>query len=631
MGIRERVSQVLIKAAQSLAPNDVRSAGGNATTLGGTQIPPDVEQAMRQQGMDTGGAFAPGRPLNQLFPWGEEPRQWDYTTGYNIATRPRSVETKMSFETMRDIIETYDVARLCIERREDEIRGLDWSIVPDDSVGGDEDVSDQIREVRKFFSKPDGVTPFDSWQQMFLDDVLSFDAGAIYIRKTRAGKLGALEIVDGTTIAPLIDYHGRIPAPPAPAYVQFVQGVPAVWLSRDELIYHPFRARSHTPYGFPPIEWLMLTINTDIRWQWHFLMYFTEGTVPDTFMKAPPDLSSPEQLKKWQELWDNFMTGDQAWKHKVKWIPAGADPVPAKTANFDATFPEFLLRKTCAAFKVTPDEIGFTGDSNRSVGETQEDIMYRASLEPLVKYLEGIYTRIIQEHFGYPLKFQFNLAEKEDKLLEAQAHKIFVEMGAESVDEVRKNVLGLEPDPDNPIPRMVVTNWGPVPLDQIGKYIPQAWIPAEYAGMYQMRGTVLVPNANVSIQEPGQQGGDLPPFAQAAVDQARQALDQANQQVQSHDAPTQTAETPIGNDANEPESAAGENVQKFAVPDDAAILAELKRWKQNSRRRVKQGKAPRQFESDILPDELHDEIWERLKDAKTVGAVDQAFAGPFFW
>lgn len=135
----------------------------------------------------------------------------------------------------------------------------------------------------------------------------------------------------------------------------------------------------------------------------------------------------------------------------------------------------------------------------------------------------------------------------------------------------------------------------------------------------------------MSIQEPGQQGGDLPPFAQAAVDQARQALDQANQQVQSHDAPTQTAETPIGNDANEPESAAGENVQKFAVPDDAAILAELKRWKQNSRRRVKQGKAPRQFESDILPDELHDEIWERLKDAKTVGAVDQAFAGPFFW
>lgn len=634
MGIRERVSKALIKTAQRIAPYGLGSVGdiGPAdTTIGATQIPQEVEQSMREQGMETGGAFAPGRPLNQFFPWGEEPRQWDYTTGYNIATRPRAVETKMSFEAMREIIEIYDVARLCIERREDEIRGLDWSIIPDDTVEEGEDLTDQIREVKAFFLKPDGVTPFDSWQQMFLDDVLSFDAGAIFIRKTRNGKLGALEIVDGTTIAPLIDFWGRVPEPPAPAFAQFIQGIPAVWLTRDELIYHPFRARANSPYGFPPIEWLMLTINTDIRWQWHFLMYFTEGNIPEMFMQAPPDLSQPEQLKKWQELWDNFMTGDQAWKHKIKWIPNGANPVPAKTTNFDPTFPEFLLRKTCAAFKVTPDEIGFTGDSNRSVGQTQEDVMYRASLEPLAKYLEGIYTRIIQEQFGYPLRFKFNLGEKEDKLIEAQAHQIFVNMGAESVDEVRKNVLGLEVDGENPIPRFIQTNYGPIPLGQIGKYVPQVWIPQEYAGMYQMRGTVLVPNATVSIQEPQDQSGGLPPFAQAAVDQAQQAIDEANQQAQSHDTPTQTADTPIGNEGEEQEPDDGEGVEKSAEPDDKAVLTELKRWKQNAKRRVKQGKAPRQFESDILPDELHDQVWERLKDARTPEDVDKAFAGPFFW
>ncbi|GEO26679.1 hypothetical protein AAC03nite_24640 [Alicyclobacillus acidoterrestris] len=631
MGARDWVSKALRKAADRVAPSDI--APGNlapsSMTVGSNEPPPQTEQAMQQQGMVTGGPFAPGRPLDQFFPQGQPPRQWDYETGYNVATRPRAVESKMSFETMRALLDNYDVARLCIERREDEIRGLDWSIVPDVTVDEDEDLSAEIDQVTTFFAKPDGVTPFDSWQQSFLDDVLSFDAGTIFVRKTRAGKIGALEIVDGTTVAPLIDFWGRVPDPPAPAFVQFVQGIPAVWLRRDELIYHPFRTTPRSPYGMPPIEWLVLTVNTDIRWQWHFLMYFTEGNVPDTFMKAPPDLSSPEQLKQWQELWDSFMTGDQAWKHKVKWIPNGADPIPAKSVNFDPTFPEFLLKKTCAAFKVTPDEIGFTGDSNRSVGQTQENIMYRASLEPLVKYLEGIYTRIIREYFGYPLKFRFDLGEKEDKLLEAQASQILVQIGALSPDEVRKNVAGLDPDPEHPVGRFIQTNMGPLPIEQIGKFVPYTWVPQEYSGYYQLRGTPLVPNTTVSVQpQPGPDGGP-PPFAQAAMDQAQQAVDQANQYAESNQSPDETTDTPL--DGPSDDSDDGEAVEKMATPDDKDVFVELRRWKQNSKRRVKQGKPPRQFDSDILPDELHDQVWGRLQQAKTPEEVDAAFAGPFFW
>lgn len=560
MGFRDWLRGLVSRVRKAGAPDQPETPrmAPDTMTVGATQVPENVEQKMREEGMVTGGPFAPGRPLSPFFGYPAEPRQWDYPVGYNIVTRPRASAAKVSFDTLRAIVENYDVARLCIERREDEIRGLDWSIVPDDDAP-DQDWSAEIKRVTQFFDKPDGFTPFDSWQQMFLEDVLAFDAGAIYKHRTRGGKLGALEVVDGTTLAPLIDYWGRMPDPPAPAFVQFVQGVPAVWLRKDELIYQPFRATARSPYGLPPIEWLLLTINTDIRWQWHFLMYFTEGTVPDTWMQAPPDMTSPKQIQEFQELYDRVMAGEQGWKHRVKWIPAGAKPIPAKNTQFNPEFPVFLLKKCCAAFKVTPAEIGYTDDVNRATSEMQENIQYRSSIIPLARYLEGIYTRIIREEFGLPLRFQFDLGgEKEDRLKDAQAHEIYVKMGVESIDEVRENVLGLPVDKDRLTPRFIMTSQGPIPVDMIGP---------------------------------------------AAAHNTGQPLGPAEKSVTAH----------------------------TAAVDDAGVMAELKRWRENARKRVKAGKPPRWFESDILPQEVAEAVWDKLASARTVEEVDRAFEGPFFW
>lgn len=607
MGFRESMRIALMKAANrigGLGPNDQQDP--SAMTIGSRQPPAGTEDAMNKQGMETGGPFAPGRPLDQFFPQGQTPRQWDYTTGFNIAERPRAVESNMSFDTMKNILNSYDVARLCIERREDEIRGLEWSIVPDETVDEKEDMASQIKAVTDFFNSPDGQMPFDQWQNAFLDDVLSFDAGTIYKHRTRGGKLGALEVVDGTTIAPMIDFWGHAPDPPAPAFSQFIQGIPSVWLKRDELIYNPFRSNARSPYGTPPVEWLMLTINTDLRWQMSFLQYFTEGSVPDTFMQAPEEFKDAKQIQEFQEMWDALMSGDQSMKHKVKWIPAGAKPIPAKDTTFDTKFPEFLLKKTCAAFKVTPEEIGFTEDSNRSNSQSQEAIMYRASLVPLCKYLSGIYSRIIRDEFGLPLKFHFNVGEKSDKLVEAQTHQIYAQIGAEAPDEIRKNILGLDPDPDVPVGRAIMTNYGPLPVDQIGKMIPYMWIPSQDAGIYQKRGTPFAPTTSVTMQ-----GDPNSPLAQRAQQQAQNTIDEANR---------------INDQQFE-----DDGVEKSTGPSDGDILDELKKWKQNSKKRVKKGRPPRQFESDILPDSIHDKVWKGLQNAADTEEVDRAFLGPFFW
>src|SRR5208282_4215800 len=102
-------------------------------------------------------------------------------------------------------------------------------------------VSNDIEAAEAFFASPDKRQPFRNWLAEWLQDVLRYDAGALYVRRNEAGEPIALEVVDGTTIIPLVDFYGRRPedendqhAEPeglfggeiVPAYLQIVEGLP---------------------------------------------------------------------------------------------------------------------------------------------------------------------------------------------------------------------------------------------------------------------------------------------------------------------------------------------------------------------------------------------------------------------
>jgi broad specificity phosphatase PhoE/8-oxo-dGTP pyrophosphatase MutT (NUDIX family) len=446
--VRKAVDQDGTVERADLAPQDgtrgLNRAQGPYANFGAGSAPGDIEGAMADQGMGFAGAFAPGRPLAPYFPDGTPARQYDFPAGVNIASRPRSTQGKISFATLQNILGVWDTARICIEHIEDDIRSLGplrFKAKP----GYYDDVTDEITRAETYWRKPDGFTRFDGWQQMFLEDLLRFDAPALSKRRTRNGRFGALEVTSGVTIAPLIDFWGHPPEPPAPNYVQYIQGVPLVWLDRDDFIYSPFRMQPESPYGYPPIEWLLLTGNTDIRWMWHFLTYFTEGTMPEAFMEAPPDMSDPEQIVKFQAAYDAVMEGDAAQKHRIKWVPAGSKPSLMNNKNFDAAFPLHLIRKTAAAYKVTPNDLGFTDMVNKASSDTQTDVQFRIGTLPRLTYLEGIYTEVTQQDLGLPLVAYFDTGrEQEDRKMEAEVNDLYVKMGAKSPEEVRDEVLGLK-------------------------------------------------------------------------------------------------------------------------------------------------------------------------------------------
>jgi 8-oxo-dGTP pyrophosphatase MutT (NUDIX family) len=437
----------------------------------GVSAPPSLEAAQAASGMDITRTFSPGQPLNPFEGYSRTPRAQDYQTGYNIAARPRRNE-RVSFDTLRGLVDAYDVAQMCIWHRIDSVRSLDWTLVAADGVEGD--VGKWVEIGKSCLERPDRVLPFHSWIAKYAYDILAFDAGALYRIRNNAGQVIGLEVVDGTTIAPLLDFWGRTPRADRagdeqpPAYVQFANGLPFNWLTLDDLIYVPFRPVSNSPYGRSPLETVMLNANTDLRFQMYFLQRFTDGNIPAAFASAP-ETWNPTQIEEFQQYWDAFMMGDQSSKSQVKWMPGGGKIEWSNEKEFSDVFSLFLMRKTAAAYHVTPADLGFTEDVNKSSGETQVDVQFRVGDLPLIQHIQGLLTSFLQDDLHLPLEFSFDTGqEKEDRLATAQADAIYIQNAVISSSEVRQRVYGLEEPNGVPVPRYVFsTRAGPIPLSAL--------------------------------------------------------------------------------------------------------------------------------------------------------------------
>jgi 8-oxo-dGTP pyrophosphatase MutT (NUDIX family) len=458
-----------------------KDAPGTTTPSSGANPPPDIEQSITQQGMGGGRPFSPGRPLNPWFGYSAEPRAFDFRPGTNVTGRPRT--NRVSFDTLRQITAMYDVARMCIAHRIDSFRSFDHAIVPADGESGDLTLA--LDAAVKAMAKPDGRRPYHSWIAMYLEDLFRYDAATLFRRRDRAGRVIGMEVVDGSSIAPLLDEYGRLPEVPAPAYVQYANGMPWDWLTDNDLVYLPFRPQPDSPYGLAPMETILLNANTDLRMAQHLLEEYTEGSIPGAVAEAPEDQSQPAQLQELQDAWDAKVEADQAQKVKVRWIPFGSNFHELRDGKYDNELGLALMRKTCAAYSVVPQDLGLTLDVNRANGETQMDIQERIADRPLAQHIDGILTAYLQDDLGLPVKFVTSLgAEKEDRETEAKAWKIYIESGMASPDEGRAEILGLPIDNERPVPRFILDpRTGPIPLSSLfaisGPIDPETAAPSE--------------------------------------------------------------------------------------------------------------------------------------------------------
>jgi SPP1 gp7 family putative phage head morphogenesis protein len=382
--------------------------------------------------------FGPSQPMEPAAQEAAVGRQFDYPVGFNLRQTPRESELN-SFQQLRGLADSYDLLRIIIETRKDQVSSLSWTVKPRDKKSK---ADKRCEELNAFFLFPDREHTWDEWLRALLEDLFVIDAPTIYPRMNRGGGLYSLELMDGATIKRVIDDTGRTPIAPDPAYQQILKGLPAVNYSVDELVYAPRNIRTNKIYGYSPVEQIVMTVNIALRRQLHQLQYYTEGNVPEALVGVPMEWS-PDQVAQFQMYWDNLMEGDTAARRHMRFVPGGLSIMNTKEAVLKDMYDEWLARVCCYAFSVDPNQL--VSQVNRATAESVRSAALSEGLLPIMQWTRNMINKIIWKYFGYTdLEFCWEETETLDPSVEAKINQIYVSAGIKTVNEVRGD-LGLDP------------------------------------------------------------------------------------------------------------------------------------------------------------------------------------------
>lgn len=418
------------------SPTDLEKAGTPGREQAGQAVPGGIIANISGIGNGPGqeGAwFGPGRTLNPVAPEETAGRAFDYPTAYNLSIRPRAYEG-VTFEQLRSFADSYDLLRLVIETRKDQIESYNWDIVGKDGKEGNES---EIKAAKDFFRYPDKEHPWRTWLRMMMEEVFVIDTVAIYPRATRGGQLYNLEFIDGATIKRVLDGTGRTPLPPDPAYQQILKGLPAVDYTREELIYRMRNPRASRVYGYSPVEQIIMTVNIAMRRQLHQLQFYTEGSVPEA-IAGVPETWNIETLQKFQLYWDSLMEGNTAQRRHMRFVPF--DPSKMAFPKQDALkdlFDEWLARIICFCFSISPTAL--VKETNRATAESVQEAAKLEGLLPLLGWVKDLLDYLLQEICLFPnLEFKWDQEKGIDPLTQAKVDEIYLKSKVVTPDEVRE-------------------------------------------------------------------------------------------------------------------------------------------------------------------------------------------------
>lgn len=648
-------------------------AGANVTPITQdiiNQMYANLAPQGKTQGMFTPGA--PIRPVEGITP-AQGPRQWQYPIGYNIGQLPRSTEMT-SFHTLRNLASLYDGIGMCEQVWFDLCSRPELVIKPRDRLTKDDNgdpippakleaiYGDRIAKWEAFFAKPDKRRSLKQWMRMMLKERLEIDAVSIFKHKDRSGGLYALEILDGSTIKPLLDERGMAPSPPYPAYQQFVYGVPGMLILNSDLIYRREVERTDSPYGFSRVEKIILRVNQALRKQNKDLAFFTDGNVPVGFLAPPDDGTTdwtPEQLLMYQTMWDGMLAGNDAIKARIKAIPPGSVYTKTDPDDIMTPFDEFLLRITCGDFGVPMTEVSFTEQSNRSTGETQEAALYRRTMETTMDDTSEMFTDVMVDEGETELEAGWKAFEEpEDLKTKAEAWNILIANGTQSTSQAA-TAMGLKPmlqtspfviTKDGPVfiedvmalreqtmqakkagLQMSIDNPGGIQQNEQGTQQGQQGAQSQMAGKQSTSGGGKQGNGNGAGKQGQNDSSDATTSAKRSLEpalpgqsndaeRAAGGIDAQATQVQTEADSRQSAQ---GTSALLPH-AQGKDSQRNSEAD-ALLRSEYRRWRECAIKDVKNGNPVRRFESSLITGDEYQRISQSLATATSGDDVRAVF------
>lgn len=380
--------------------------------------------------------FGPLRPLPSIVPPGQEQsvegRAWDYQVGENLKFIPRT-DQRVTFQMMRNLSE-WDVLAIIIGRRKDQLASMEWSIEPRDKTQR-KALANKCQDAEEWWRKPDQRHTFREWLMTVMDDLLVIDAPCIFVNRSRKNEIWGFEIVDGSTIKPLIDARGRRPVPPDFAFSQALHGTPAMLYTTDDMIYKPRILRTHSLYGYSPIEQIIITVNTAIRRAAQQLDHFTEGSIPLTVGTLPKDWSS-KQIEEFTSRWNARLAGNLAERERMTWAPDGAAFHSFPKVDLKDEFDEWLARVACAAYGLDPTP--FVKQVNRGTQETTREAALAEGLAPYKNWVSDLIDECLERQGLPDLRFNWKDDEAISPDEKAKIDCEYVNAGVLHPNEIRE-------------------------------------------------------------------------------------------------------------------------------------------------------------------------------------------------
>lgn len=434
-------------------------------------------------------SFGPGVPLypapldpTRTDSGRAEPRIYEYPVSWNV---PGTEHRLVPWTVLRKA-SNIGVIRDCIRIRKNEITSLDWDIAisqravetaqreKPEAARADverdlrEKLTPQIDRLAAFWRMPDrgnGYT-FGDWITEALEEHLVLDALAIYPRFTYGGDLYSLEILDGSTIKPLLDNRGGRPLPPYPAYQQQLYGFPRGEFvadvdtaddggmlipngyASDQLIYQRREVRTFSPYGLSAVEQSLTDVDLWMKRMAWLRAEYTDGVMPAGWMKNTGESQwSPQQLLEYEREFNDYYGGLTQARQRFRILPPGIEPDESKQIDerYKPDYDLHLLKIVVAHFDMTIAELGFTeakGLGSSGYHEGQENVQERKGTRPDLKWLMSVLTDISRTHLAMPeeLEFRFLGLDDEDQAAADELNKNRFSTGGLTLNEWRDDI-----------------------------------------------------------------------------------------------------------------------------------------------------------------------------------------------
>ena len=365
--------------------------------------------------------------ISQLFTKQQKtkPSRIPAAKGGGWVFQERGKVSKSSSALFRNWAEHSEWVRAAISIRKSQVSSAAWDIVPfDQNKPVNETLQAQLRD--RFQAPSLEMDSFRSWVEPIVEDILVLDAGVIEKERTFGGEIVALHPVDGAVIKVNALWDGtKVNTPrywwaPTPTY--------EVPFSNDDMVYVMSNPRTYTVLGLAPLETLKMTIDAELGAS-QYNTRQVQQAAPDGLFDLGEGARA-EQVDAFKAYWEAEVAGRGALGFLGG--TKGANFIKFRDSNRDMQYDEwlkYLVRKICAVFLISPQDIGLTFDINRSEGQVQQEMTEDQGLRPLLSLVQDYFTREIVWDKAYGgrdnnLAFRFTRLNIKDNIQKANYMKL---------------------------------------------------------------------------------------------------------------------------------------------------------------------------------------------------------------